>query len=300
MRFTRRLLLAPALVLLFVTGCTNDKPGDTSDEDTLATNPPHELRIVKGEVDASAPDAKLRIISPAPGEVLAGDSVTVKAELTGYELGLPTEGEQSRGIAYSKDGQHLHVIIDDKPYMAMYDPNGFPVGKLSEGVHTLRAFPSRSWHESIKKPGAFVAETFYVKKKSGDPVLKDSLPLLTYSRPKGDYKGTDTRRVLLDFYLANAQLGPTQYKVVASIDGKAVDTLTEWVPYYIEGLSPGAHTVKLELIGPDGKLVENGPFNSAEGKINLLPEQQAGSTPMAAPGGDSSKMGGMKDTSHMH
>jgi hypothetical protein len=207
-------------------------------------------------------------LSPAANEVVKTDSVMVKVNLTGVDLEAPSEGEQSKGIAYSKMGQHIHVIIDDKPYMAMYKLDSFSVGALTPGVHTLRAFPSRSWHESIKTPGAFVKEVFYVKEKKGDAPMNIDGPMLTYSRPKGEYKGEEAKKVLLDFYLSNADLAKDKYKVIATIDGTTTDTLTEWVPYYIQGLSDGDHKVKLELIGPDGKVVP-GAYNSVEHTFKL-------------------------------
>lgn len=286
-------VLAMLLVSALVLGCQTDAPELDDESDTTQTGP-MELKIVKAESGPDYPDAKLTVMRPAKDEVVTGDSVMVQVNLTGVDLSAPTAGEQSKGIAYSKDGQHIHVIIDDQPYMAMYMPEGFSVGKLTDGVHTLRVFPSRSWHESIKTPGAFVAHSFYVKKKTGTPVLVEGGPLLTYSRPKGEYRGRDAKRVLLDFYVSNAQLGANAYKVVASVDGKLADTLTEWVPYYIEGLTDGEHTVRLQLIGPDGKPVP-GPFNTAEGKITVAREA---TPPPTTEGHDSGALhGNSPDTS---
>ena len=36
--------------------------------------------------------------------------------------------------------------------------------------------------------------------------------------------------------------------------------ITEWAPYYLEGLPKGEVKIKLELINSDGKLVDS-PFN---------------------------------------
>ena len=33
-------------------------------------------------------------------------------------------------------------------------------------------------------------------------------PLLTYSRPKGEYTGAGAESIMVDFYLTNATLGP--------------------------------------------------------------------------------------------
>lgn len=290
MRFFHLAMPFLAIGFLAITGCDNNSADDTATTDSTANNTPKELRIVKGEHGPESPDARLTVISPAADEVVTSDSVMVRVSLSGVDLATPTSGEQSKGINYSKDGQHIHVIIDDKPYMAMYQQDSFSVGALAEGAHTLRAFPSRSWHESYKLPGAFVAHTFYVKSKTGTPVLQSGAPLLTYSRPKGDYSGADVERILLDFYISNAQLGPDQYKVVASIDGQVKDTLTAWVPYYIEGLSDGDHTVRLQLLGPDNQPVP-GPFNNVERTIRVNPP--AGTT-AAAPATDT----GMANMKH--
>jgi len=290
MRLMHMAVPLTAAALLSLGACGKSAP-DTDGADTTATaTGPAEIRIVKGEHGPDYPEAKLAVLAPAPDAVVTGDSVLVKVQLSGVELTAPTNGEQSKGIAYSKEGQHIHVIIDDKPYMAMYKLDSFSVGALTPGIHTLRAFPSRSWHESIKKPGAFVAYNFYVKEKSGTPSMDPAGPLLTYSRPKGDYSGADAKRVLLDFFLSNVELGPGKYKVVASVDGQVKDTLTEWIPYYIEGLADGSHTIRLELLGPDGKVVP-GAYNTAEREIRINPAPTAAATPAA--GHDSAAHAGM-------
>lgn len=298
MHFSRLAMSFLAVAAVALAGCGDDAADDTTTTTDSTAVAPGEVRIVKGEHGPAFNDARLTVVSPGPDEVVTADSVMVRVSLTGVELTAPTPGEQSKGINFSPDGQHIHVIIDDKPYMAMYKQDSFSVGALAPGAHTLRAFPSRSWHESIKVPGAFVAHTFYVKEKSGEPAMAMNGPLLTYSRPKGDYKGDDAKRILLDFYIANAELGPDKYKVVASIDGQVRDTLTEWVPYFIEGLGDGEHTVALQLIGPDGQPVP-GAYNSSQKTIRVNPSET--STATQAPAQDSGAAGqdtGMKGMGH--
>ena len=256
---------AVTILMLSMTACQTGSDEPTPTDTAAAVG---HVRIVKGEHGPAYPDAKLVITSPAADEVVAGDSVFVTADLQGMELASPTAGEQSKGINFSKEGQHVHIIIDNEPYKAMYATEKFNVGALSEGAHTLRAFPSRSWHESVKVPAAFVAHTFYVGKKIADSTLVAGAPLLTYSRPKGEYKGEDANRILLDFYITNAELGADKFKVRATIDGTLSDTITEWVPHFIEGLADGEHTIKLELLNPSGNVVP-GAFNSTERTITV-------------------------------
>src|SRR5204862_1172745 len=123
-----------------------------------AAAPKQEVKIEPATGSPQYPDAKLTIVSPREGQVLknAMDSVMVVMQVSGTKLEVPTGADSTRGIAYSKQGQHVHVIVDDKPYMADYK-NGQPfnVGLLAPGMHTIRAFPSYSWHESIKSKNAF-------------------------------------------------------------------------------------------------------------------------------------------------
>lgn len=296
------ILICTALVVSL--GACQDSGSDTddtpdTDDPTVMSDSAHTMSgpitISPADPGAAVPDAKLTVRYPAPDAVLkGGDSVRVSVSLAGVELMAPTLGEQTKGVAYSPDGQHIHVIIDDKPYMAMYSPDSFSVGILAPGAHSFRAFPSRSWHESIKTPGAFVAYTFYVGEKKGEPAFKQGDPLLTYSRPKGEYKGKDAAKILLDFYLANVELGPDKHKVRVSVDGTEIAKVDQWIPYYIENMPDGEHTVKLELLAPDGSVVP-GIYNTAERKITV----NAAATAAPAPAtGDTGKP--TSDASHDH
>lgn len=91
--------------------------------------------------------------------------------------------------------------------------------------------------------------------------------MLFYSRPKGVYKGADTVRVLLDFYLVNTSLSPNGNKVRVTIqDTKFL--IDEWAPYYIEGLPKGEISITLELIDSKGDLIDS-PFNPSERMVRL-------------------------------
>jgi hypothetical protein len=222
--------------------------------------------------------ASIRIVSPRPDEVLTDDSVSVTVDLSRFDVAVPTPGDVDKGLAYSKSdpanmltpfGQHVHVIVDNEPYMACY-MKGMPFAipkRLAPGMHTLRVFPSRSWHESVKQAGCFAMETFYVKSKSGDPVDWKK-PFLTYSRPKGEYSGAGAKQIMVDFYVSNCELGKGKYTAKIEVDGTTQATADAWQPYLITGLEPGQHKVKVTLVAPDGKPVE-GAWNSTERTITV-------------------------------
>ena len=172
-------------------------------------------------------------------------------DISNYELGAQTKNDIESQLANSDKGQHIHFIVNNGPYSAHYT-NNFKK-KLDKDNNVILAFLSRSYHESVKNPNAFILTQI------GENKIDLNKEFLFYSRPKGIYKGKDTEKLLLDFYLINTTISPNGNKVKATIND-AEFIITEWAPYYLEGLPKGEVKIKLELINSDGKLVDS-PFN---------------------------------------
>ena len=172
-------------------------------------------------------------------------------DISNYELGAQTKNDIESQLANSTKGQHIHLIVNNGPYSAHYI-NNFKK-KLDKDNNVILAFLSRSYHESVKNPNAFILTQI------GENKIDLNKEFLFYSRPKGIYKGKDTEKLLLDFYLINTTISPNGNKVKATINN-AEFIITEWAPYYLEGLPKGEVKIKLELINSDGKLVDS-PFN---------------------------------------
>jgi len=229
----------------------------------------------------------LRFTSPQDGQTIDGNSVAPTFTTANYPIYMDEE---------RKKGQHIHVILDNEPYEADHNPEkpfSPETGKfnnLKPGLHTLRAFPSREWHESIKEPDAFDFVVFYVGPKPGGAAVNKSAPLLTYSRPKGEYRWKDDPRgVMLDFFVTNATLGLNDYKVKYSLDGKQPQIVNRWEPVWWkwEELTPGDHTVVIELVDKENKPVPfkvgSANYNRTERTFKILRE---GEQPLApAPAG---------------
>jgi hypothetical protein len=97
-------------------------------------------------------------------------------------------------------------------------------------------------------------------------------PLLTYSRPKGDYLATDAQEgIMIDFWLSNAKLQSDggEYRVRYSIDGGEAQYIDKWEPIWVKGWNSGKHTIKLELVDKSGNVVTNGDYNSTSRDINI-------------------------------
>ena len=181
-------------------------------------------------------------------------------EVDNYELGIQTDNKFKFKLANSAKGQHIHFIENNGPYSAHYT-NKFQK-KLKDGNNVILAFLSRSHHESVKNPNAYV----FTQIGEGEKIDLEK-QYLFYSRPKGTYTGEDTEKLLLDFYLVNTSLSPDGNKVRVTIQDSEF-LIYEWVPYIIEGLPKGEITIKLELLNSTGRLIET-PFNPSLRKITL-------------------------------
>jgi hypothetical protein len=172
------------------------------------------------------------------------------------------------------------LILDGKPYKPIYDTKA-PV-KLSEltgdepladGQHVLVAFPSRANHESVKTPGALTITEFWIGKK-GDKAQDVTKPMVIYSRPKGEYKGDMANHVIVDFQLSNDKLAEGKDHVHVAVTGpgidgdKSADATSFGPPFYLDNLQDGSYSIKLELLGGDGKVLP-GTWNSTTRSITI-------------------------------
>lgn len=244
----------------------------------------------RGEQDAAAP--VLKIVEPAADARITTSIVKVKLQLSGDLKGYKPGMNEA-----THTGNHVHVILDNQPYEAYYNlDREFELWNVADGPHTLRVFPSRPWHESYKNDGAFQMVKFTVENggatvssptttnsgqqmsnkqptstpegkqlpesKGGDVDLKK--PLLTYSRPKGEYKGADAEAIMVDFWLSNAKLVSDggEYRVRCVIDDGTPQFIDKWEPVWFSQWALGKHKIVLELVDRNGNLVDNGGYNS--------------------------------------
>ncbi len=257
-----------------------------------------EMMAARGNQDKAAPS--LKFVEPTNGATVGSSTVKVKLDLGGELMGYKPMKDPETGM-----GNHIHVILDNQPYEAYYNlDQEFELKNVSDGEHTLRVFPSRPWHESYKAAGAFQMVKFTVKNGGADTTkpattnsnqtmsnantsttpegkeMKESTagaidagkPLLTYSRPKGEYKGADAEAIMVDFWLSNAKLvgDGGEYRVKYSVDGGEAKFIDKWSPIWLKGWMEGKHSVKLELVDKEGKLVDNGGYNSTTREITVM------------------------------
>ena len=215
-------------------------------------------KITLSKLEGSPPylDAKISTASITLGD---DNEYNFSFDISEYELGAKTTNNIENQLANSGKGQHIHFIVNNGPYSAHYT-NNFKK-KLNDNNNVILAFLSRSYHESVKNPNAFVLTQI------GEDKIDLNTEFLFYSRPKGTYKGKDTEKLLLDFYLINTTISPEGNKVKATINDTEF-IINEWAPYYLQGLPKGEVKIKLELLNAKGELVDS-PFNPSIRTVNL-------------------------------
>jgi len=268
-----------------------------------APRPPRisEMTAQRNEQDEAKP--VLKIAQPTDGSTVNSSTVKVKLDLSGDLKGYKPMKDMATQM-----GNHIHVILDNQPYEAYYNlDQAFELRNVMDGEHTLRVFPSRPWHESYKNEGAFQMVKFIVKNgggntnqptttNSGQPLsnanananatatpegkemqsttagaVDKTKPLLTYSRPKGEYKGADADAIMIDFWLSNAKLQGDggEYRVRYAVDGGEAKFIDQWQPIWLSGWTNGKHSVKVELVDKTGNVVDNGGYNSTVREITV-------------------------------
>ena len=215
------------------------------------------------------PTAQMQLTTPVAGSSVTSP-VAFSYDLSNFSLTKMTGSDHAMQMANSMKGQHIHLIIDDQPYIAQYETKFSQA--MTPGPHVVLSFLSRSYHESLKHMGAYDLRIVSVDARNADiPPLNFDVkaPHLFYSRPKDTYSGADAKKIMLDFYLVNTTLAPDGNKVRATINGTEF-MLDNWLPYMMEGLPAGQANIKLELVDSSGKLIP-GPYNSVTRTITVAP-----------------------------
>jgi hypothetical protein len=273
-------LFSIVLVLIFsftITGCSDRLQASTPVNPDLPENikadhrmvevaPPQIIQELSSAFYYNRPQVK--IVSPQPDQLLQDTKVEVKLSVKDLTLFK----NETFGL-----GPHIHLFLDNEPYVPVYNPDETVTFEdLKPGTHTLRAFASRPWHESFKNAGAFAETQFHVITKTENNNPDPALPLLTYSRPTGNY---GAEPIMVDFYLTNAPLHSiaqadsqdevNDWRVRVTINGQKF-VLDAWEPIYLQGFNEGKNWVQLEYIDEQGQVIDNA-FNSTVRVINYTP-----------------------------
>ena len=259
------------------------------------------LRVISptnhSKINGSTVDVKLDLSGDLKGYVPHKDPATGKGNHIHvildnqpyeayYELNQPFE------LRNVTEGKHTLRVFPSRPWHESYKNAGafqmvdFTVkggGDASKPTTTrdgqMMASPTKSPAAKPEASKAATSNASPTPAREGKAMASSNAgavdtmkPLLSYSRPKGDYSGADADSIMIDFWLTNASLQGQggDYRVRYSIDGGTPGFIDMWDPIWLTGWTSGKHTAKLELIDKNGQVVENGGYNSTTREINVV------------------------------
>ncbi|HLM01624.1 MAG TPA: hypothetical protein VK400_11265 [Pyrinomonadaceae bacterium] len=219
-------------------------------------------------------------------ETQMGNHIHVILDNQPYEAYYNLEQEfELRNVA---NGEHTLRVFPSRPWHESYKTEGaFQVVKFTVkngGANANQPATTNSGQQMSNANAATnkVSNIYPFNADSAPPEGKEmanstagavdkTKPLLTYSRPKGEYKGADAEAIMIDFWLANAKLAGDggEYRVRYSVDGGEAKFIDKWQPIWLAGWTNGKHSVKVELVDKNGNLVDNGGYNSTTREITV-------------------------------
>jgi hypothetical protein len=261
----------------------------------------------RGDQDQAAPT--LKIVEPAANSAVSGSTVKVKLNISGDLKGYmphkdpetqmgnhihvildnqPYEAyynlDQEFELRNVADGEHTLRVFPSRPWHESYKSEGaFQMVKFTVkdgGADNTKPVTTNSGQQmsnaansnanSRANSAKPAPEGKDMQNSTAGPV-DAAKPLLTYSRPKGEYKGADAEAIMIDFWLSNAKLTGDggEYRVRYSIDGGEPRFIDKWEPVWLSGWTNGKHSVKLELVDKSGNPVDNGGYNSTTREITV-------------------------------
>jgi hypothetical protein len=265
----------------------------------------------RGEQDEAAPT--LKIVEPAANATVATSTVKVRLSISGDLKGYQPHKDPATGMgnhihvildnqpyeAYYDlneafelrnvaDGEHTLRVFPSRPWHESYKNEGaFQMVKFTVkngGADATKPATTTSGQQMSNAANANTASSNANTAAKSTPEGKEmqnstagpvdpAKPLLTYSRPKGEYKGEDAQAIMIDFWLANAKLTGDggDYRVRYTVDNAAPQFIDKWEPIWLSGWTPGKHSVKLELVDKSGNPVDNGGYNSTTREITVAP-----------------------------
>lgn len=118
--------------------------------------------------------------------------------------------------------------------------------------------PVRQQLRVSTRPAASVPATVAARPDHPDQRLNAQNPSLVFNLPNGKTFGANDD-VVIDFSLANAKLQGDggDYRVRYIVDDEEMRWIDRAEQVVLSGWTPGKHTIRLELVGPDGWPVKN-------------------------------------------
>ena len=132
---------------------------------------------------------------------------------------------------------------------------------------TLVSPPARQTLRAESRPASATAVN--VKDLSGN--FDPTKPLLIFNLPNGK-TFREGEEVVVDFSIANAKLRGDggEYRVRYMVDDDDMQWIDRLEQVVLTGWLPGKHTIRVELVGPDGWPYRNGDYNVVTRELTVV------------------------------
>ncbi len=260
-----------------------------------------DMMSARGEQDQAKP--ALKIVEPKPAATIASSTVKVKLNISGDLKGYkpmmdeathtgnhihmildnqPYEAyynlDQAFELRNVADGEHTLRVFPSRPWHESFKNDGaFQMVKFTvkgggadatkpaitnSGQAMSNSNANAKGNSNSNAAAVATPEGKGMQNSIAGPV-DPTKPLLTYSRPKGEYKGPDADAIMIDFWLSNATLTGDggEHRVRYSVDGGEAKYIDKWESIWLSGWTNGKHSIKLELVDKSGNPVDNGSYN---------------------------------------
>lgn len=141
----------------------------------------------------------------------------------------------------------------------------------NENAHTTATTfvspPPRQVLQAVSQPSKQIPAKPDDPKKQVDATK----PLLIFNFvDKAEFHGDSP--VVIDFSLANAKLKGDggEYRVRYIVDDEEMKWIDRWEQIVLTGWTTGKHTIRIELIGPDGWPYRNGDYNIETRELTVI------------------------------
>ena len=265
-----------------------------------------DMMAARGDQDKATPT--LKILEPKADSTVNSSTVKLKLQLSGdlkgYKPMMDPETHMGNHIHVILDNQpyeayynidqpfELRNVADGEHTLRVFPSRPWHESFKNDGAFAMVKFTVKNGGGDATKPATTNSGQQMSNAKanvnsnanvSATPEGKDmqpsnagssfdpKKPLLTYSRPKGEYKGGDADAVMIDFWLSNAKLvgDGGEYRVRYTVDNGDAKYIDKWGPIWLSGWTAGKHTIKLELVDQSGQTVDNGGYNATSREITI-------------------------------
>ncbi len=252
--------------ILILSSCHHKDTSEISSLDTLLSVPKRGPQIDLVALDSipTFGNDSLIIKEPLDNAIILKAHPKFVYEVHGenFKMYERTKDSLYKTLENSKDGQHIHLIINNKPFEPVFKKDYRVRDSLAPGNYVALSVLSTSYNAMVKSPNAYKISQFQIGNGSYEKVdLKEGEHLFLNS-PRTTHSLSNSKNILLDFYLINSTLSETGNYIKLVIDKKEFK-ITAWKAYLIKGLKEGQHKISLELFNKDNYPIQ-GPFNKIE------------------------------------